>query len=54
MGGDLPRGYYRPVDPFVALGAVSSVTTGLRLGTGLALLIQRDVIHRRRRSRRWT
>lgn len=44
MGGDLPRGYYRPVDPFVALGAISSVTTTLRLGTGLALLIQRDVI----------
>ncbi|WP_116040962.1 LLM class F420-dependent oxidoreductase [Amycolatopsis palatopharyngis] len=45
MGVELPRGYYRPVDPFVALGAISSVTTSLRLGTGLTLLIQRDVIH---------
>jgi probable F420-dependent oxidoreductase len=45
LGGELPRGYYRPVDPFVALGAISSVTTGLRLGTGIALLVQRDVIH---------
>jgi len=44
-GGELPREYFRAVDPFVALGAVAAVTSNLRLGTGIALLIQRDVIY---------
>jgi probable F420-dependent oxidoreductase len=44
-GGDLPRVYYRTLDPFVALTAAGSVTKDLLLGTGIALLIQRDVIH---------
>jgi probable F420-dependent oxidoreductase len=44
-GGDLPRVYYRTLDPFVALTAAASVTSNLLLGTGIALLIQRDVIH---------
>ncbi|MDT7575898.1 MAG: hypothetical protein QOH17_2231, partial [Pseudonocardiales bacterium] len=44
-GGELPRRYYRTLDPFVALAAVASVTSRLVLGTGIALLPQRDVIH---------
>jgi len=44
-GGELPRRYYRTLDPFVALTAAAAVTTRLVLGTGIALLPQRDVIH---------
>ncbi|WFG43225.1 LLM class F420-dependent oxidoreductase [Pseudonocardia alni] len=44
-GGDLPRVYYRTLDPFVALTAMAGTTTGLLLGTGIALLPQRDIIH---------
>jgi probable F420-dependent oxidoreductase len=44
-GGELPRRYYRTLDPFVALSAVASVTSRLVLGTGIVLLPQRDVIH---------
>jgi probable F420-dependent oxidoreductase len=44
-GGDLPRKYYRTLDPFVALTAVAGATSRLLLGTGIALLPQRDVIH---------
>ncbi|MGK4579025.1 LLM class F420-dependent oxidoreductase [Kitasatospora sp. HPMI-4] len=44
MGGDLPRVYYRTLDPFLALAAVAAVTSRLRLGTGIALVIERDPI----------
>jgi probable F420-dependent oxidoreductase len=44
-GGDLPREYYHTLDPFVALTAAATVTSELMLGTGIALLIQRDLIH---------
>ncbi|MBN9097495.1 MULTISPECIES: LLM class F420-dependent oxidoreductase [unclassified Pseudonocardia] len=44
-GGELPRIYYRTLDPFVALAAVAAATSTLTLGTGIALLPQRDVIH---------
>ncbi|WP_151477371.1 LLM class F420-dependent oxidoreductase [Streptomyces albicerus] len=43
-GGDLPRMYYRTLDPFVALGAAAAATRSLLLGTGIALVIQRDPI----------
>jgi probable F420-dependent oxidoreductase len=43
-GGELPRMYYRTLDPFVTLGVVAGVTERLRLGTGIALVIQRDPI----------
>jgi probable F420-dependent oxidoreductase len=43
-GGELPRMYYRMYDPFVALTAAASVTSTLLLGTGVALLAQRDPI----------
>ncbi len=43
-GGDLPRVYYRTLDPFVTLGAIAAVTERLELGTGIALVAQRDPI----------
>ncbi|MGV0741627.1 LLM class F420-dependent oxidoreductase [Mycolicibacterium sp. XJ870] len=43
--GDLPpRDYYRSLDPFVALAAAAAVTDRLILGTGIALVVQRDPI----------
>ncbi|WP_269858289.1 LLM class F420-dependent oxidoreductase [Streptomyces sp. RPT161] len=44
LGGELPRQYYRTLDPFTALGMVAGVTENLLLGTGVALLVQRDPI----------
>jgi probable F420-dependent oxidoreductase len=44
-GGDLPRIYYRILDPLVALGAAATATRNLLLGTGIALVVQRDPIH---------
>jgi probable F420-dependent oxidoreductase len=41
-GGDLPEVYYRTLDPFVALAAMAAVTERLLLGTGVALVVQRD------------
>src|SRR5690606_19482796 len=43
-GGELPRPYYRTLDPFVALTAAATVTERLRVGTGIALVVQRDPI----------
>lgn len=44
-GGPIPRKYYRTLDPFVALTAAAVVTDRLVLGTGIALVPQRDPIH---------
>lgn len=44
-GPNLPREYTRTLDPFVALAAAAAVTTTLQLGTGVALVVQRDPIH---------
>src|SRR3954447_10445351 len=43
-GIELPDVYYRTYDPFVALTAAATVTRKLLLGTGVALLAQRDAI----------
>src|SRR5712671_8027151 len=43
-GADLPREYWHTVDPFVGLAAAAAVTTTLRLGTGVCLVIERDPI----------
>jgi probable F420-dependent oxidoreductase len=43
-GGTLPREYWCAYDPFVALTAAAMVTTRLRLGTGICLVIERDPI----------
>src|SRR4051795_9428023 len=36
---ELPRKYYRTLDPFVILTAAAVVTERLRLGTGILLLV---------------
>jgi probable F420-dependent oxidoreductase len=43
-GGPIPPKYYRTLDPFVALTAAAVVTENLVLGTGIALIPQRDPI----------
>jgi probable F420-dependent oxidoreductase len=43
-GAELPRHYSHSLDPFVGLAAAAAVTTRLRLGTGICLVIQRDPI----------
>ncbi len=44
-GGDLPRMYVHTYDPFVGLMAAAAATTTLKVGTGIALVVQRDTIH---------
>jgi len=44
-GGELPPYYARMLNPFVALTAAATVTSRLTLGTGIALMVQRDVIY---------
>jgi probable F420-dependent oxidoreductase len=44
MGGPIPRKYYRTLDPFLALTAAAVATETLVLGTGIALVSQRDPI----------
>jgi probable F420-dependent oxidoreductase len=41
---ELPEEYKRTVDPLVALAAAASVTSTITLGTGIALIAQRDPI----------
>jgi probable F420-dependent oxidoreductase len=43
-GGELPKRYYDVMDPFVTLSVAAAVTTRLKLGTGVCLIIQRDTI----------
>jgi probable F420-dependent oxidoreductase len=43
-GGVLIRPYYEIMDPFLALNAAATVTTTLKIGTGIALVTQRDPI----------
>ena len=43
-GGGLVRPYYEIMDPFLALNTAATVTTKLKVGTGIALVIQRDPI----------
>ena len=43
-GPELPREYWHTLDPFVGLAAAAAVTSRLRLGTGIALLTERDPI----------
>jgi probable F420-dependent oxidoreductase len=44
LAPELPRKYYDVMDPFVSLAAAAVVTTRLRLGTGVCLVVQRDPI----------
>jgi probable F420-dependent oxidoreductase len=43
-GPDLPKEYWHTLDPFVAMAAVASVTSTLKVGTGICLVIERDPI----------
>jgi probable F420-dependent oxidoreductase len=43
-GPELPREYSHALDPFIALGMAAAVTTQLRVGTGVCLVIERDPI----------
>jgi probable F420-dependent oxidoreductase len=43
-GAELPRQYWHTLDPFVALSAIAATTQRLRLGTGIALIVERDPI----------
>ena len=43
-GAELPRKYYRILDPFVTLTAAAVATERLLLGTGVALVVERDPI----------
>lgn len=44
-GGELPKMYYDTLDPFVALAGAAAVTSRIKLGTGICLVVQRDPIH---------
>ncbi|HXV36589.1 MAG TPA: LLM class F420-dependent oxidoreductase [Myxococcota bacterium] len=44
-GPDLPKMYYDTLDPFVALASAASVTSHIRLATGICLIVERDPIH---------
>jgi alkanesulfonate monooxygenase SsuD/methylene tetrahydromethanopterin reductase-like flavin-dependent oxidoreductase (luciferase family) len=43
-GMELSKQYYDVMDPFVTLSAAAAVTTRLKLGTAVCLVIQRDTI----------
>ncbi len=43
-GTELPREYSHTIDPFVGLAAAAAVTTKLKLGTAICLVIERDPI----------
>ena len=42
-GGDLPEPYKFMMDPYVSLTMAASSTTKLKLGTGIALMLERDI-----------
>ncbi len=42
-GGDLPEPYKGMMDPYISLTAAAAVTTKLKLGTGIALMLERDI-----------
>ncbi len=43
-GAELPKEYSHTLDPFVAMAASAAVTTTLKVGTGICLVIERDPI----------
>ena len=42
-GGDLPAPYRKMMDPYVSLMAAAAATSRLKLGTGIALLMEREL-----------
>ena len=43
VGGELPGPYKRMMDPYLSLMTAANATKTLRLGTGIALLMERDL-----------
>ncbi len=43
-GGDLPEPYKKMMDPYLSLMAAAAATTTLKLGTGIALLLERELL----------
>jgi probable F420-dependent oxidoreductase len=43
-GAELPKEYSHTIDPFVGLAAAAAVTTKLKLGTAICLVVERDPI----------
>ncbi|MBD2857736.1 TIGR03619 family F420-dependent LLM class oxidoreductase [Spongiibacter sp. KMU-158] len=43
-GGELPEPYKKMRDPYIALMAAATATTTLKLGTGISLLMEREII----------
>ena len=42
-GGEMPAPYRHMADPYVSLMAAAAATTKLKLGTGIALVMERDI-----------
>jgi len=42
-GGELPAPYRKMMDPYISLMAAAAVTSRLKLGTGIALLLEREL-----------
>ena len=42
-GGDMPDSYKNMMDPYLSLMTAANATTTLRFGTGIALLMERDI-----------
>jgi len=42
-GGDMPDPYRQMMDPYLSLMTAANATSTLRLGTGIALLMERDI-----------
>jgi probable F420-dependent oxidoreductase len=42
-GGEMPAPYRRMLDPYLSLMTAANATSTLRLGTGIALLMERDI-----------
>jgi len=43
-GSNLPKEYWHALDPFVALATAAAVTTQLKIGTAICLVVERDPI----------
>ncbi|GAC69306.1 LLM class F420-dependent oxidoreductase [Gordonia soli] len=43
-GGEIPHDYHRNFDPFISLSFAAAATQHLRIGTAVALVVQRDPI----------
>ncbi len=44
FGGEVPSYYWSSVDPFVGLAMAAAVTTRIRIGTGICLVVERSPI----------